>query len=183
MKRARTSICAGLAMVAIVATAQGQARGQDKVIQLANQMQSVIDVILTPVGGQPLPPLTIAENRTVDFSFKDQRFDVQVVPRDEPDSGFRLNNVNLNDLANRSADGIVRLRGEFENGPATLQWCCWCVCTCCGPRWCCGYVLVPGRRERVAVVLEADLKGGDVFSVRGPKMSYEQAMGYKKKDR
>lgn len=150
------------------------ANAQQQQVQLSNAMRSVIDVYITPVGGQTLPTITIAENQLVDFSYNGQLFDVQVIPRDEPSSGYRLDDANLGALA---SNGVVTLRGEFEKGAITYEWrCCCCrkhghvrrYMTCVpveGP---------PGAR--IAVTLEGTLKDGTQLLLRSVKMSYEEAM-------
>jgi hypothetical protein len=128
-----------------------------------NRMNTIADVTLTRVGTTETQTFTISGNQSLNVPFDGDNFDIQVVPRDEPDSGFRLSNINLRDFANRGRS--VVLRGEFATGPMKL--------VCCQRRRKCVCCWQSTQGERIAVVLE-DEAG---FAVRSPKMKYNSDTG------
>src|SRR5256885_475326 len=84
------------------------ALAQSRVVQFGNAMRTTIDVVLTPVGGAPLPKLTIAPDRTADFRFDGQKFDIQVIPQDDVDSGVRVPKADLDLLVRQSTTGVIQ---------------------------------------------------------------------------
>src|SRR4051812_13842153 len=97
--RAATSVAVLLAAFASAAEAQ------ERIVSFGNAMQSTVDIVAIPVGGTERIPLTIGQDGIVQFRFTGQRFNLQVIPRDERDSGFRFANVDLSELAANSSDG------------------------------------------------------------------------------
>jgi hypothetical protein len=143
-----------------------QSAAAQSTITFQNRMNSAADVTITEVGTTNVATLALGgEQAPVKFSFSGQRFDIQVVPRDRPDTGFRLSNVDLARLAVLAQGRPVELGGELAGAVKQCHWYRKHL------RWhCCCQMVQSG--ERVAVTLDVDLSDGTHFHERGPKMSY-----------
>lgn len=160
---------AALAVAAALLIATNDAQAQNPVVRFRNSMRTTATVRIVPVGGTTPAEFVIGPDNVVRFSFTGQNFDIRVIPRDAPNTGFRFLNIDLRQLAQDAVDGIVALDGAF--GPSQQRLVCYP--TRCGRCRC--YWMV-ARGERTAVGLNANLRGGQRFSVESPKMSYENVM-------
>src|SRR5688500_9790891 len=117
MSRRKAMISVVSAIVALLVVCQSQAFGQNEV-GFRNAMQTIADVTLTRLSNGQTQTFTLTGDQVLNIPFSGDLFDIQVIPRDEPNSGFRFSNVNLAGLAGRGR--IVNLRGEFAAGPMRL---------------------------------------------------------------
>ncbi len=158
----RRRVISGICVFAtLLVTSQVPAFGQNEV-GFRNSMQTIADVTLTRRSNGQIQTFTLTGNQVLPIPFSGDLFDIQVIPRDEPNSGFRFLNVNLQALAGRGR--VVNLRGEFAAGPMQLV-CykrCFRRCKCC---W------QATRGERTAVTLEGNSTEG-AYTLRSPKMKY-----------
>ena len=139
---------------------------QTRTLNFLNAMQSQATVKIFAAGSATPTEFDIDPTNPVAFTFPEGSFDIQVIPRDEPNSGFRFENVNLTEVANESVDGIIRLDGKF--GPSRTQTYCFkrrrrSVCRCCTV-----------RGERIEVDLVSSFRNGRRFEVASPKMTYDE---------
>jgi hypothetical protein len=127
-------------------------------------MQTIADVRIVAVGSTTPSQFAIGADNVVSFSFTDSVFDIQVIPRDNPTTGFRFSNVNLRDLAATAQDGVLTLDGAFAPGQQTL--------VCRRRLFHCKCYTCTTRGERIAVGLIAPLKGGGEYRQESPVMGY-----------
>lgn len=133
-------------------------------VNFQNQMDTAARVLVTPVDGGEAIDFRLNTGRPTQFNFSGQRFNIQVIPDDEPDSGFRLFDVDLRDLSQRANGQAVTLNGDFADDVKKLV----CKKRRCRARRCrCYYVTTKG--ERIAVGLQADLNDGTDFQIEAPK--------------
>ena len=132
-------------------------------VKFRNLMQTVIDVTISPVGSSEVNRFTLDANITT-FRFQSERFDIRVVPRDSPFTGFRLQNVPLAELAAGAGGEPLDIGGEFKVKRVLLRhW------DCCIGEWYTEATI----NIRSAVTLSGRTRDGKPYLNRAPRIRYK----------
>jgi hypothetical protein len=125
-------------------------------VTFSNRMGTQIHVTIFADGNpNPVKEFDLADNPVV-FNFTQKNFDIQIMPTDDPQSGFRHTNVPLEQFNGQD----IPIGGERAK-----------VMQCCiGRRHRCCCYCVDG--ERIATTLTATLPNGQMYFDRAPKGKY-----------
>jgi hypothetical protein len=106
-----TKVAVGFAAVLAMGR---QATAEDGAIGLHNYMASPIAIKLVSTFDGSVTNLRLGRHQTINFSFRDDEFDVRVVPLDHSDTVFYLGRLPFRDLAGRLGAMPLVLRGDFQ---------------------------------------------------------------------
>lgn len=157
-------LLAGVTMGACIAAA---CSAQVHEIRVRNDMRSIADVTMTPIsGGGNVIRFAARTDVEAVIRFTGSVYEIQVVPRDAPDTGSIHQNVPLADIA--AGSGYYELNGVFAPDKQRV------VCRPAGlfGRRCkCCVVTIPG--ERTAIGLLGIKSDGTEFRSEVSVMPYD----------